>query len=618
MEVGGGRAVGTHRAARGHAAGVPGDHLRCLVRGRLGQTPRAAYVRLQVERLGIVRGAPRQTRHARRVVGSPHPPPPPVVPHVKHILKRGIQHPIVAFPVPSVIPGHLDEALVERQIVPYTVLPPFLVLFEEGELGDDVVIYPAERLPLVGAVLDGHGDESHVGVRWLPLLAAGLLTFGFRPGRVGADVQKLHSLVGVGLLLCIHGSGVREDTLKAVCAAEGELLSSWYNAGGGAAPITTPEPPPRVPPNCPPCAGARLTAWTTDPSIWRPDQEASSPVCSTAGALLEWPVELHAATRWLHSLCSFLIGGKALLLVSSCQTSESRAFGAEWNLVYDAQESYKIVPHESPCLFILLFFSLRVAKEKGACLAGGVCGRLGKNGEDLQRGVQCYQGDPVALPNAAVLAVERRWTSCVQMLSMRPQPEEHPVRRPQPYGLKRRTPLELLPSPRGQKPIVPALPSMPLNGAEQRCTVLSSDPGAATQEQRPRSSDPGAETQEKTGVEAEEQNTEDYQAVLCHLCCPLLCSRKGGSTSASSQSRSMCCEWAETSMTEHRLTRGVEAGERCLRPGGGCMAAERPRTSDLRGSRPLEYCTQTHQHTSASPPVSEYRVTANNGLKARV
>lgn len=37
---------------------------------------------------------------------------------------------------------------------------------------------------------------------------------------------------------------------------------------------------------------------------------------------------------------------------------------------------WQIVPHESPCLFILLFFSLRVAKEKGACLAGGVYWRV--------------------------------------------------------------------------------------------------------------------------------------------------------------------------------------------------------------------------------------------------
>lgn len=37
---------------------------------------------------------------------------------------------------------------------------------------------------------------------------------------------------------------------------------------------------------------------------------------------------------------------------------------------------WQIVHHESPCLFILLFFSLRVVIEKGACLAGGACGRV--------------------------------------------------------------------------------------------------------------------------------------------------------------------------------------------------------------------------------------------------
>lgn len=57
------------------------------------------------------------------------------------------------------------------------------------------------------------------------------------------------------------------------------------------------EPPPlHVPPNCPPCARATLTAWTPDLSIWGPDQKACSPMCSTAGTLLEWAAELHATT----------------------------------------------------------------------------------------------------------------------------------------------------------------------------------------------------------------------------------------------------------------------------------------------------------------------------------
>ncbi|KAJ4934806.1 hypothetical protein JOQ06_007588, partial [Pogonophryne albipinna] len=127
-----------------------------------------------------------------------------------------------------------------------------------------------------------------------------------------------------------------------------QLLSSWYNAGGAAAPTTTPEPPPHVPPNCPPCAGATLTAWTPDPSIWRPDQQAGSPMCSTAGALLEC---------FTDRIVVFVLDTWVAVAVSPVLVET------------------RIVPHESPCLFILLFFSLRVAKEKRACLAGGACGR---------------------------------------------------------------------------------------------------------------------------------------------------------------------------------------------------------------------------------------------------
>lgn len=57
---------------------------------------------------------------------------------------------------------------------------------------------------------------------------------------------------------------------------------------------------------------------------------------------------------------------------------------------------------------------------------------------------QSNHGDTVSLPATAVVTEETRPSSCVQMLSMRPWQEQHPVRQPQTYGLKRRTPLELL------------------------------------------------------------------------------------------------------------------------------------------------------------------------------
>lgn len=65
-------------------------------------------------------------------------------------------------------------------------------------------------------------------------------------------------------------------------------------------------------------------------------------------------------------------------------------------------------------------------------------------------------------------------TWCVQMLSMRPRLEEHPVRRPRPYGLKGKGLLwSCWSSPWEQRlPLSPALPSTPLNGAERHCTGL--------------------------------------------------------------------------------------------------------------------------------------------------
>ncbi len=47
------------------------------------------------------------------------------------------------------------------------VLPSLLVLLVEGELGDDVLVDTGEGQSLFRAFPDGHGDQSHVGVRRL-------------------------------------------------------------------------------------------------------------------------------------------------------------------------------------------------------------------------------------------------------------------------------------------------------------------------------------------------------------------------------------------------------------------------------------------------------------------
>lgn len=202
--IGDGVEVRGRRDARGDAVAVPGEDLCCLVPTWLGraepaQTPGAVRVRLPVELLLVVHRAARQVWSTRRSVRSPHPPPPPVVPRLEHVLKRGVQHPVVALPLPTALPGNLDETLIQRQVVSNAVLPTLLVLLVVGELGCDVVVYSAQSQSFGAVVLDGHGDQSHVGVRRLlrVRLAAPLATFGLRRrGRVGAEVQKLQLPVG--------------------------------------------------------------------------------------------------------------------------------------------------------------------------------------------------------------------------------------------------------------------------------------------------------------------------------------------------------------------------------------------------------------------------------------
>ena len=62
---------------------------------------------------------------------------------------------------------HLDEALVETEVVTYRVLPALLVLAVVGKVGHDKLVDAVERELLVGAVADGHHDERVVAVRRL-------------------------------------------------------------------------------------------------------------------------------------------------------------------------------------------------------------------------------------------------------------------------------------------------------------------------------------------------------------------------------------------------------------------------------------------------------------------
>lgn len=85
---------------------------------------------------------------------------------------------------------HLDETLVQAQVVSDGVLPALLVVPIVGVVLHDVLVDAVEGEPLVGRRLDGHHDERVVAVGGLLVLDA--LPFGRAAGLAGGG------RVGVG------------------------------------------------------------------------------------------------------------------------------------------------------------------------------------------------------------------------------------------------------------------------------------------------------------------------------------------------------------------------------------------------------------------------------------
>lgn len=192
------RAVRRHRAGGGHDTGVTVDELGCLRLGRAVRThPAVPNVRLQMERLQTLRSA-----------GPLYPPLSPEVSHLEHALKRGVQHPVVPLPIlAGFLDRHLQEAVVQGQVVPHAVLPTFLIIRVIGKPGADEVINPSEGQPLARALTDGHCYQSHVGIRWL-LRGAVLRVFGPQGQQAGADVLE-PLLLGRCFLSRVHGSEIQ-------------------------------------------------------------------------------------------------------------------------------------------------------------------------------------------------------------------------------------------------------------------------------------------------------------------------------------------------------------------------------------------------------------------------
>lgn len=86
---------------------------------------------------------------------------------VKHVLGQRVQSPVVALARVPRLPGDLDEAVVERQVVPDAVLPGGELFAVVGEPVSDELADAAEGQSLVGRLKDGHGDQSDVRIRRL-------------------------------------------------------------------------------------------------------------------------------------------------------------------------------------------------------------------------------------------------------------------------------------------------------------------------------------------------------------------------------------------------------------------------------------------------------------------
>jgi len=83
---------------------------------------------------------------------------------VEHVLGVGVEGPVVALAGVARLPGDLDEAVVETQIVADRVLPRGELVPVVGEAGHDEVADAAQGESLVRTLEDAHGDERDVRV----------------------------------------------------------------------------------------------------------------------------------------------------------------------------------------------------------------------------------------------------------------------------------------------------------------------------------------------------------------------------------------------------------------------------------------------------------------------
>ena len=89
---------------------------------------------------------------------------PPEVTVIEHLLALWVNGPVMTFTGVTWGPRDLFEAIVQRQIVTYRVLPACFTLLVEGEVLCNESINAAQRQLPEGRGLDCHGDERWVGI----------------------------------------------------------------------------------------------------------------------------------------------------------------------------------------------------------------------------------------------------------------------------------------------------------------------------------------------------------------------------------------------------------------------------------------------------------------------
>ena len=107
--------------------------------------------------------------------------------------RRLTDRPEVPLALPASLTRNLHETLVQTEVMSDRVLPALLVLLVVGKVVHDELVDLGEGQPLLGSLLDGHGDEGDVaegrlgvGVR----VFAGVGRLGGRRGGFGRRSQR--------------------------------------------------------------------------------------------------------------------------------------------------------------------------------------------------------------------------------------------------------------------------------------------------------------------------------------------------------------------------------------------------------------------------------------------